>query len=101
MSELAKDKIDFGLALKQLHDDLLRDYNSDIPCVVVSLSRKGPKILEIVFSEKELQRFDIITEIALPFFFLMRKHEQRQYHVYVVDDAVYYGSTLLNRKPSF
>lgn len=96
MLELAKDKIDFGLALKQLHDDLLRDYNSDIPCVVVSLSRKGPKILEIVFSEKELQRFDIITEIALPFFFLMRKHEQRQYHVYVVDDAVYYGSTLLN-----
>lgn len=96
MAELAKDKIDFGLALKQLRDDLMRDYNSDIPCVVVSLSRKGPKILETVFSESELQYFDIITEIALPFFFLMRKHEQLQYHVYVVDDAVYYGSTLLN-----
>lgn len=96
MTELAKDMIDFGLALKQLHDDLLRDYSSDIPCVVVSLSRKGPKIMETVFSEKELQRFDIITEIALPFFFLMRKHEQSHYNVYIVDDAVYYGSTLLN-----
>lgn len=96
MAELAKDKIDFGLALKQLHDDLLRDYNSDMPCIVVSLSRKGPKILETVFSEKELQQFDVITEIALPCFFLMRKHEHRHYRVYVVDDAVYYGSTLLN-----
>lgn len=90
-----RDRITFESSLKQLHDNLLRDYVDDDRSVIISMSRKGPKIMDIVFSDEERKHLNVVTEFAIPIIFRKMKKDV-EYRIYVVDDAIYYGSTLLN-----
>ncbi len=78
-----------------MHDKLLDDYINDDRSVIIALSRKGPKILDIVFSEEERKHLNIVTEFAIPIVFKQMNRDV-EYRIYVVDDAIYYGTTLLN-----
>lgn len=90
-----KDFSAFEQALGQLHDNLLKDYVDDGHSIVIAMSRKGPRLVDAVFSQEELRRLNVVTEFAIPFIF--KKMERGvAYRIYVVDDAVYYGSTLKN-----
>lgn len=91
----SKDLSAFGRALLQLHDNLLNDYVDGDHSIVIAMSRKGPRLIDCVFSREEQQRMRIITEFAVPFLF-RNLCRGELYHVYIVDDAVYYGSTLKN-----
>jgi len=91
----SKDLSAFGRALLQLHDNLLNDYVDGDHSIVIAMSRKGPRLIDCVFSREEQQRMRIITEFAVPFLF-RNLYRGELYHVYIVDDAVYYGSTLKN-----
>jgi hypothetical protein len=91
----SKDLSVFERSLRQLHDNLLNDYVDGDHSIVIAMSRKGPRLLDCVFSKQEQQRMRIITEFAVPFLF-RNLHRGELYHVYIVDDAVYYGSTLKN-----
>lgn len=91
----SKDYQEFVGSLRLLHDNLLRDYVYDDSSIVIGMSRKGPKVLEIAFSEDELSKLNIVTEFALPFL-LKALQQDRLYRIYIVDDAVYFGSTLKN-----
>lgn len=93
--EESKDYIDFKESLKQLHDNLLRDYVYDNNSIVIALSRKGPKVIDLAFTEDELSNFNIVTEFAIPFL-LKTLQPGVEYRIYVVDDAIYFGSTLKN-----
>lgn len=93
--EKTKDYSDFEESLKQLHENLLRDYVYDDNSIVIALSRKGPKVLELAFTDEELAELNIVTEFAIPFF-LKTLQTGVEYHIYIVDDAVYFGSTLKN-----
>ena len=90
-----KDYLLFDSSLQYLHDELWNDYINDDRSVIIALSRKGPKILDIVFSEEELKHLNIVTEFAIPIVFKQMNRDV-VYRIYVVDDAIYYGTTLLN-----
>lgn len=91
----SKDLSAFERSLRQLHDNLLNDYVDGDYSIVIAMSRKGPRLIDCVFSREEQQRMRIITEFAVPFLF-RNLGKGELYHVYIVDDAVYYGSTLKN-----
>lgn len=60
-------------------------------------SRKGPKILEMFFSEAERIKMKILTEHALPFLFpILARDRNKVYSIIIVDDAIYYGTTVEN-----
>lgn len=91
----SKDCCEFADSLKQLRDNLLNDYVYDDDSIVIALSRKGPKVLELAFAEEELMNLNIVTEFAIPF--LMKSlQSEKVYRIYIVDDAIYFGSTLKN-----
>lgn len=93
--EKTKDYSVFEESLRQLHDNLLRDYVHDDNSIAIALSRKGPKVLELAFTDEELAELNIVTELAIPF--LMKSLQIGvAYRIYIVDDAVYFGSTLKN-----
>lgn len=90
------DKGHFEKSWNNLHDRLLRDYFSDdTKTVIIALSRKGPKMVDALFSADEKSKLDIITEFAMPIFF-SNLEKGSDCRVFILDDAVYYGSTLLN-----
>ena len=67
--------------------------------IVIALSRKGPRLLEYLRKEKGLKEFPVITEHSLPFLFDQISRElTKEYRIFIVDDAVYYGSTVLALK---
>lgn len=90
-----KDFESFELALKQLRDNLLKEYRYDDHSIVIAMSRKGPKLMEVVFTKEELDKLNVVTEFAIPFIFKKMKQGEK-YWIYIVDDAVYFGSTLKN-----
>ena len=62
--------------------------------IVVALSRKGPRLLESLFKHEELSG-NVISEHALPFLFnKLLVNPQFNCNLYIVDDAIYYGSTV-------
>ena len=67
---------------------------------VVSISRKGPKVLKLIDTNNTIKiPFDrVISEHALPFFFNSFKRDfslkEKIEQIVIVDDAVYYGTTI-------
>lgn len=60
-------------------------------------SRKGPKVLEMFFSKEERLNMKILTEHALPFLFpILAKDKTKRYSIIIIDDAIYYGTTIEN-----
>ena len=77
----------------------LSSYINSIPDstrdIIIALSRKGPRMLEYLLSKGYIGKKNIITEHALPFLFdKILNDKEGHYNLYIVDDAVYYGSTL-------
>ena len=95
MKREENDVIIFEESLRELHKSLLEDYIYDGYSIIIAMSRKGPKLIDAIFSEDELQKLNIVTEFALPFIF-QTFDKNRSYRVFIVDDAIYYGSTLKN-----
>lgn len=60
-------------------------------------SRKGPRLFEFLFSEEERKEYNVVTEHALPFLFnALSKEPEKVYNIYVIDDAIYFGTTIEN-----
>lgn len=88
------DEITYRDSLKQLSkslNDQVPDTEHDI---IIALSRKGPRMLEYLRKEGYIHHKNIITEHALPFLFDKILKNKEKYNLYIVDDAIYYGSTL-------
>lgn len=64
--------------------------------IVIALSRKGPRLLEYLAKYKDLVIPNVISEHALPFLFSRIIKNSESYHLYIFDDAIYYGSTISN-----
>ena len=64
--------------------------------IVIALSRKGPRLLEYLAKHKDLFIPNVISEHALPFLFSRIIKNSESYHLYIFDDAIYYGSTISN-----
>ncbi len=88
------DKELFEESLVSLRRHVEKDYSASSEPYIVALSRKGPRLLECLFGN-ELMRYRVVTEYALPFLFKqLSKHPNIQYDILIVDDAIYFGSTL-------
>ena len=81
-------------------------YNCQSDCYVVALSRRAPRFLEKIFdteerAHQEREELNTVTELALPFLYhqlaelaKMEGSGVQLPTIHIVDDAVYYGSTL-------
>lgn len=88
------DKELFEASLVSLRKHVEEDYHASSDAYIIALSRKGPRLLECLFGN-ELGQYRVVTEYALPFLFKqLANHPNIQYNILVVDDAVYFGSTL-------
>lgn len=89
------DFITYKESLTKLKEGLIKLKRRD-PYFVVQ-SRKGPKVLELLFSEEEMKSMKILTEHALPFLFpILAKDRSKNYLLILIDDAIYYGTTMEN-----
>jgi hypothetical protein len=65
--------------------------------IVIALSRKGPRMLEYLKRHNSLKEFSFTTEHALPFIFeQISNNRDKKYRIFIVDDAIYFGSTIQN-----
>lgn len=88
------DKDIFEQSLKALQRHIEEDYELSSNTYIVALSRKGPRLLECLFGDR-LSQYHVVTEYALPFLFKqLAEHQEKQYKIMIVDDAIYFGSTL-------
>lgn len=72
-------------------------YNCSDSIYVIAISRKGPRQLESIFGygSNEDSHFNILTELALPYFFnSLKNFSIKPSSLYLYDDAVYYGTTM-------
>lgn len=84
----------FEKSLKELKRLVSTNYVGDGDTYIMAISRKGPRLLERLFSDS-LDNYQVVTEYALPFIFKqMALIPDSRYRIMIVDDAVYYGSTL-------
>ena len=65
--------------------------------IVIALSRKGPRMLEYQRMFNNLKEFAFTTEHSLPFIFeKISNNRNKKYCIFIVDDAIYFGSTIQN-----
>lgn len=93
-----KDTEDFKLykrSIENLRESLSRTYKVNSYFIVQS--RKGPRLFEFLFDEQEKKECNVVTEHALPFLFnKISKEPEKEYNFYVIDDAIYFGTTIEN-----
>lgn len=103
MSKLKPYTEKFTYALDNLKNSLDKVYNRENAqetCYIVSLSRKGPRLLEKLFEGEARHEWNTVTEFALPFLFSKIANDTQtastktKIKLYIVDDAIYYGSTI-------
>lgn len=88
------DKELFEASLTSLLKHVAEDYHASSEPYIIALSRKGPRLLEHLFGD-DLRQYRVVTEFALPFLFKqLARNPILQYDILIVDDAVYFGSTL-------
>ena len=80
--------------------DIVKNLNSSIfssdSDIVIALSRKGPRLLEYLRKNMGLKDLNVMTEHALPFLFEnIWSKSDKSYRIFIVDDAIYFGSTIL------
>ena len=63
--------------------------------IIIALSRKGPRMLSYFENKDFISSKKVVTELSLPYLF---KHIEQdkggKYRLFIVDDAIYYGSTI-------
>lgn len=72
------------------------DYNRSDDVLVLSISRKGPKLLEKIFAQEPRESLNTITEVALPFCMRRLSKITKDLTVKIFDDAIYFGTTVEN-----
>lgn len=86
-------------SLKRLVENLNSSIVSLDTDIVIALSRKGPRLLEYLRRNMDLKDFPVMTEHALPFLFeRICSSQNKVYRIFIVDDAIYFGSTILALK---
>ena len=90
-----KDKDIYIKSLQKIVKNLNSSIISSDSDIVIALSRKGPRLLEYLRKNMGLKELNVMTEHALPFLFdsILAKSDQ-EYRIFIVDDAIYYGSTI-------
>lgn len=89
----------YEYSLNNLVEALNQNVKSQDSDIVIALSRKGPRLLEYLKREKDLHDFPVITEHALPFLFeRLSQNEDLNVRLHIVDDAIYFGSTIASLK---
>lgn len=89
----------YEYSLNNLVEALNQNVKSQDSDIVIALSRKGPRLLEYLRREKDLHDFPVITEHALPFLFeRLSQNEDLNVRLHIVDDAIYFGSTIASLK---
>ena len=86
-------------SLFELAEHMNRTVRSSKTDIVIALSRKGPRLLEFLTKKYQLKPMTIVTEHALPFIFeRISKDVENHYRLFIVDDAIYFGSSILGLK---
>lgn len=94
---MESDTLLYGRSKRELKErvrGLLRNYPG---LYVVSISRKGPKLLESLFADEQdlLENSNILTEYSLPFLFhTLALQKVNKPMIAIIDDAIYYGTTI-------
>ena len=85
----------YGEDLKRIRQELFDARSKNVYFILQS--RKGPRLMEFLFNEDELSMMNILTEHALPFLFeTLTGDPDILYKFCVVDDAIYFGTTIEN-----
>lgn len=97
MLQKESDRTIYSNSLKQLVKHLNDEIHSSDTDIVIALSRKGPRMLEYLRIYNSLKEFSFTTEHALPFIFeQISNNRDKKYRIFIVDDAIYFGSTIQN-----
>lgn len=91
---------------KNLYDSINKIEHDD-KCFVIALSRKGTRMLELLATKSKKSYTDsslsiygvqVITELSLPLFFKKISDDKSNGRIIlkIVDDAIYFGSTILS-----
>lgn len=93
------DRVKYKKSLADLTDQLNRSVSSSSTDIVIALSRKGPRLLEFLKRNFHLKPMNVVTEHALPFLFdKINNDKENKYRLFIVDDAIYFGSSILGLK---
>lgn len=97
MLQKESDSTIYSNSLKELVKHLNAEIHSSDTDIVIALSRKGPRMLEYLRIYNSLKEFPFTTEHALPFIFeQISNNRGKKYRIFIVDDAIYFGSTIQN-----
>lgn len=97
MSQTESDKNIYPKSLDVLVENLNTMVQSPETDIVITLSRKGPRMLEYLRRYNSLKEFYFTTEHSLPFIFeKISNNRNKKYRIFIVDDAIYFGSTIQN-----
>lgn len=97
MLQKVSDSTIYNNSLKEMVKHLNEEIHSSETDIVIALSRKGPRMLEYLKRYNSLKEFAFTTEHALPFIFeQLSNNRDKKYRIFIVDDAIYFGSTIQN-----
>lgn len=97
MLQKVSDSTIYSNSLKEMVKHLNKEIHSSETDIVIALSRKGPRMLEYLKRYNSLKEFAFTTEHALPFIFeQLSNNRDKKYRIFIVDDAIYFGSTIQN-----
>jgi len=91
---MTKDNDLYNKSMQYIEKCFVTDYNQSEDVLILSISRKGPKLLEKIFGRKPRQYYNTITEVALPYCMRRLSKENRDLKVKIFDDAIYFGTTV-------
>lgn len=94
MAPYKDDKTIYSEAIQSMKGFFGGIYDMSRNDYIVSISRKGPKFLEFLFDDDIRSDYNTLTEYGLPFLFSQLKHGSACERIYIVDDAIYYGTTM-------
>lgn len=100
----------YNKSLKALWQNLQESINKLMPnerCFVIALSRKGTRLLELLgyrygnsdnHNLTSLYGVSVVTELSLPLLFknINQDRDKGRIIIKIVDDAIYFGSTILS-----
>lgn len=81
-------------ALEYVRRCFSEEYNKSEDTLILSISRKGPKLLERVFRRENYAHYNTITEVALPFCMRRFADYKGELNIKIFDDAIYFGTTV-------
>ena len=63
--------------------------------IIIALSRKVPRMLSCFEKKGFISSKKVVTELSLPYLFKhIEQDKEGKYRLFIVDDAIYYGSTI-------